>query len=178
MKDLIKISMRVVGLVDVVTARLNPRHVRSQFNATLPCQWLDVAYQASSCLIIKYCKVGYIAKWTPILEQVSHGFTKLKLYTVWTICTLCYMYFRYSSRYCRQTFFRFAGNIPFCNSLGKFNGQKNPLIFTSFIFPPITSNVGASLLEEPPPPFISSIKRVNWQVYFWLCSSFGSNYVK
>lgn len=29
MKDLIKISIRDVGLVDVVTARLNPRHVRS-----------------------------------------------------------------------------------------------------------------------------------------------------
>lgn len=38
MKDLIEISIPDVGLVDVVTARLNPRHVRSQFNAMLPCQ--------------------------------------------------------------------------------------------------------------------------------------------
>lgn len=140
MKDLIKLSIRDVGLVDVVTARLNPRHVRSQFNAMLLCQWLDVAYQASSRVIIQYFKVGYIAKWTPIQEQVLHGFTKIKLYTVWTICTLCYMYFRYSSRCCRQIFFRFARNIPFFNSLGKFVGQKNSLIrvFTPFIFPPIT----------------------------------------
>lgn len=142
MKYLIKISIRDVGK----TCKIS-----------VPCQWLDVAYQASSRVIIQYFKVGYIAKWTAILEHVLHGFTKLKLYTVWTICTMCYMYLRYSSRYCRQIFLRFARNIPFCNSLGKFIGQKNPLIFTPFIFPPVTSNVGASLLEEPPPPPTTSL---------------------
>lgn len=80
----------------------------------------------------------------------------------------------YSSRYCRQIFFRFARNNRFALAWGS-SFAKNPLIFSPFYI----SSDNLECWSLPSGGTTPSLQFFHHESKLTsLCSSFGSNYVK
>lgn len=58
-------------------------------------------------------------------------------WVVWKTLSYIYIYLGSTGRSFWQIFLKFVTNIPFCNSLDKLFGRKNPIIFSPALAPPL-----------------------------------------